>query len=284
MKGYYGDRRDRFASLEKRGFRAALVRLLETEYKLLGSHRILQMLSEEIVQLFEAYHPKRDRIAAGTICWVTTKKSVRKPSYGKRTEDYESVMVYLPLITGSDLDQRVYVKAGTKNSNYRINRERDLATMARLIKSAWEQGGMLSQAELCVLMNRSLTTMRQYVAEYEAQHPDDMLPLKGYILDQGSRPTHKGIILNFYEQGVDPTDIARRTNHGLAAVDRYIKAYEQVKGLLRKRLDRHEISKVTGYSLKLVEAYVSVAKHFHPKLVPAAVKLAEEKKSVSQSE
>jgi len=284
MKGYYGDRQDRFASLEKRGFRAALVRLLETEYKLIGSHRILQMLSDEIVQLFEAYHPKRDRIEAGTICWVTTKKSVRKPSYGKRTEDYESIMVYLPLVTGRDLDQRVFVKAGTKNSNYRINRERDLATMARLIKSAWAQGGMLSQAELCVLMNRSLTTIRKYLAEYEALHPDDMLPLKGYILDQGSRPTHKGIILNLYEQGVDPTDIAARTNHGLAAVDRYIKAYEQVKGLLRKGLDRHEISKVTGYSLKLVDAYVSVAKHFHPKLVPVAVKLSEEKKSSKRSE
>lgn len=275
MKGYYGDRRDRFASLEKRGFRAALVRLLETEYKLIGSRRVLETLSDEIVQLFEEYHPKRDRIEAGTICWVTTKKSVRKPSYGKRTEDYESILVYLPLITGSDLDQRVFVKAGTKNSNYRINRERDLATMARLIKSAWEQGGMLSQAELCVLMNRSLTTIRKYLAEYEALHPDDMLPLKGYILDQGSRPTHKGIILNLYEQGVDPTDIAQRTNHGLAAVDRYIKAYEQVKGLLRKGLDRHEISKVTGYSLKLVDAYVSVAKHFHPKLVAVAVKLSE---------
>jgi len=283
MKGYYGDRQDRFASLEKRGFRAALVRLLETEYKLLGSHRVLQMLSDEIVQLFEAYHPKRDRIEAGTICWVTTKKSVRKPSYGKRTEDYESLMVYLPLVTGSDLEQRVYVKAGSKNSNYRINRERDLATMARLIKSAWEQGGMLSQAELCVLMNRSLTTMQKYVAEYEVQHPDDMLPLKGYILDQGSRPTHKGIILNLYEQGVDPTDIARRTNHGFDAVDRYIKAYEQVKGLLRKAFDRHEISKVTGYSLKLVEAYVSVAKHFHPKLVSVTVKLSEPKKPVKQS-
>ncbi len=275
MKGYYGDRRDRFASLEKRGFRAALVRLLETEYKLIGSRRVLETLSDEIVQLFEEYHPKRDRIEAGVICWVTTKKSVRKPSYGKRTEDYESILVYLPLITGSDLDQRVFVKAGTKNSNYRINRERDLATMARLIKSAWEQGGMLSQAELCVLMNRSLTTIRKYLAEYEALHPDDMLPLKGYILDQGSRPTHKGIILNLYEQGVDPTDIAQRTNHGLAAVDRYIKAYEQVKGLLRKGLDRHEISKVTGYSLKLVDAYVSVAKHFHPKLVAVAVKLSE---------
>lgn len=284
MKGYYGDRRDRFASLEKRGFRAALVRLLETEYKLVGSHRVLQMLSEEVVQLFEEYHPKRERIAAGVIAWVTTKKSVRKPSYGKRTEDYESIMVYLPLLTGSDLDRRVYVKAGSKNSNYRLAREREIATMVRLIKAAWEQGGMLAQAELCVLLNRSLHTIASYLAEYEAQHPEDPLPLKGYILDQGSRPTHKGIILNLYEQGIDPTDIAQRTHHGLAAVDRYIKAYEQVKGLLRKGLDRHEISKVTGYSLKLVDAYVSVAKHFHPKLAPAAVKLAEDKKSSTHAE
>jgi hypothetical protein len=278
MKGYYGDRQDRFASLEKRGFRAALLRLLETEYKLVGSHRVLQMLSDDIEQLLREYFPRRDRLEPGNICWVTTKKSARKPSYGKRTEDYESVMVYLPLVTASDIDKRVFIKAGTKNSNYVVNRERELATMARLIKSAWEQEGMLSQAELCVLMNRSLNTMQKYVAEYEAQHPDEALPLKGYVLDQGSRPTHKGIILSLYEQGVDPTDIARRTNHGLDAVDRYIKAYERVKQLLRKGLDRHELSKVTGFSLKLVDAYVSVAKHFYPKLVPAAIKLADNQK------
>jgi hypothetical protein len=278
MKGYYGDRRDRFASLEKRGFRATLLRLLETEYKLVGSHRVLQMLSDDIEQLLREYFPRRDRLEPGNICWVTTKKSARKPSYGKRTEDYESVMVYLPLVTASDIDKRVFIKAGTKNSNYVVNRERELATMARLIKSAWEQEGMLSQAELCVLMNRSLNTMQKYVAEYEAQHPDEALPLKGYVLDQGSRPTHKGIILSLYEQGVDPTDIARRTNHGLDAVDRYIKAYERVKQLLRKGLDRHELSKVTGFSLKLVDAYVSVAKHFYPKLVPAAIKLADNQK------
>jgi len=279
MKGYYGDRGDRFASLEKRGFRAALLRLLETEYKLAGSHRVLEMLNDDIEQLIQEYYPKRDRLEPGAICWVTTKKSARKPSYGKRTEDYESVMVYLPLITASDLDKRVFVKAGTKNSNYVINRERDLATMARLVKAAWEQGGMLSQAELCVLMNRSLTTMQKYVAEYEAKHPEDMLPLKGYILDQGSRPTHKGLILNLYEQGVDPTDIARRTNHSLDAVDNYIKAYERVKGLVRKKLERAEISKVTGFSIKLVDAYLSVVKHFHPKLGHVMPKLADKKKA-----
>jgi len=278
MKGYYGDRRDLFASLEKRNFRSALVRLLESEYKIIGSHRVLEALADDIEELQKAYFPRHDRIEAGIIAWVTTKKTVRKPSYGKRTEDYETVMVYLPLVTQSDMDRRVFVKAGTKNSNYRVNRERDLETMARLVKSAWEQGGMLSQAELCVLMNRSLTTMRKYIAEYEAQHPQEALPLKGYILDQGSRPTHKTLILNLYEQGVDPTDIAQRTNHGLDAVDRYIKAYERVKGLYKKGLTRAEIQKVTGLSAKVLDAYLSIAKHFHPEKSRPEVPLADKKR------
>ena len=263
MKVYYSTYRDRFASLEKRTFRTALIYLLERDYKLIGSHRVLEALADDIEHLQQEYFPFQDRLEAGTIAWVTTKRTVRKPSYGKKTEDYESVMVYLPLVTRSDVEKRVLVKAGTKNSNYMINRGRDLATMSRLVKSTWEQGGMLCQAELCVLMNRSLTTMRKYLAEYEAQNPDDLLPLKGYILDQGSRPTHKNIILNLYEQGIDPTEIAQRTNHGLDAVDRYIKAYERVKGLYKKGLDRADIKKSTGLSMKVVDAYLSIAKHFH---------------------
>jgi hypothetical protein len=264
MKDFYPNRQDRFASLEKRNFRSALIRMLETEYKLLGSRRVLYALSEDIESLLEEYFPRKDRIEPGTISWITTKKTVRKPSYGKRTEDYETILVYLPLVTESDLDIRVYLKSGTRNSNYRLNRERDLLVMARLVKSAWKQGGMLSQAELCVLMNRSLTSIRKYIAEYEALYPDDPLPLKGYILDQGSRPTHKVMIINLYEQGVDPTDIAQRTNHGLDAVDRYIKSYERVKGLHRKGLSAAEIQKSTGFSQKLVAAYLSIVNHFHP--------------------
>jgi len=56
-----------------------------------------------------------------------------------------------------------------------INRERDLLTLAGLVKCAWQQDGMLSQAEVCVLMNRSLTTMCKLVAEHEAKHPEDSL-------------------------------------------------------------------------------------------------------------
>ena len=278
MKGIYSGQQDRFASLERRGFRSALMHMLETEYKLIGSRRVLQVLCEDIEGLMEEYFPREGRMEVGEIYWVTTKRTSRKPSYGKRTEDYESVVVKLPLVTQSDISRRVRVKSGTKNSNYVMNRERDLETMARLVKSAWEQDGMLSQAELCVLMNRSLSTMQKYVAEYEVQHPEDPLPLKGYMIDQGSRPTHKGIILNLYEQGVDPVDIARRTHHGLDAVDRYIKAYEQVKGLCRKCLDRDEIRKMTGLSSKVVDAYLNIAMVFHPKLAKPQVKLVETRK------
>ena len=79
-----------------------------------------------------------------------------------------------------------------------------------------------------------------------------------------SRKPH---ILNLYEQGIDPTDIAQRTNHGLDAVDRYIKAYGRVKGPYKKRLSVAEIQKVTGLSKKVVDAYLSIAKHFRPEKV-----------------
>jgi hypothetical protein len=154
---------------------------------------------------------------------------VRKPSWGKKTEDYESVMVYLPLWTREDLDKLVYVKAGKRNSNYAINRDRDIGRMVRLINSAWEQNGLLSQAELCVLLNRSLHTVMDYVSEYHANNPETVLPLKGYILDQGSRPiineSHQPVL-----QGVDPTEIAQRTGHVL--IGRSYINYTTGKGIL----------------------------------------------------
>ena len=50
----------------------------------------------------------------------------------------------------------------------------------------------------------------------------------GYVLDQGSNPTHKGIIISLYEQGISPSDIALKTGHNQESVDRYLKTYDQV--------------------------------------------------------
>jgi hypothetical protein len=138
--------------------------------------------------------------------------------------------------------------------------------MARLVKSAASQGGMLSGAELSVLLNRSLATIRKYLDAY-VEKTGEILPLKGYILDQGSLPTHKGIIISLYEQGISPADIVLRTSHSQEAVDRYIKHYEQIKKLIKRGLEETAIKEITGRSMKVVREYIKLYYDLHPEAV-----------------
>lgn len=154
--------RDRYESINKRNFRSALTNLLEKEYKVLGSRKILSMLAEDIEQLYREFNPKTSDVGYGEIVFRTTKDDGQRQSYGKKVEDYASTTVILPLITKDDVERRIYFRKGDRNSNYEHRESRDIETMARLIKSAKEQGGLLTGAEVSVLMNRSLTTIRKY--------------------------------------------------------------------------------------------------------------------------
>ncbi len=223
--------RDRYESINKRNFRTAIINLLEKEYKIMGSRKILQILADDI-----------------------------------ETEDYGTTTVVLPLITKEDVERRIYYKKGDRNSNYKHRESRDIETMVRLLKCAKSQGGLLSGAELSVLMNRSLTSIRKYLDAY-TKKTKEILPLKGYVLDQGSLPTHKGIIISLYEQGISPADIILKTGHSQDAVDRYIKHYEQIKKLIRKGMDENSIKEITGRSMKVVREYIKLYKDLNPEEV-----------------
>ena len=135
--------------------------------------------------------------------------------------------------------------------------------MVRLIKAAKAQGGLLSGAEISVIMNRSLSSIRKYLDAYR-EKTGEILPLKGYVLDQGSLPTHKGIIISLYEQGISPADIVLKTGHSQDAVDRYIKHYTQVKKLIRKGMDEESIKEITGRSMKVVREYIKLYHDLNP--------------------
>jgi len=255
--------RDRYESINKRNFRAALVHLLESEYKLLGSRKILEMLADDIEDLHRECYPSVDRVGFGEIVFRTTKDDGQRQSYGKKAEDYGSITVTLPLITEEDIERRIYYKKGDRNSNYKHREARDIETMVRLIKSAKTQGGLLNGAELSVLMNRSLATIRRYLDAYR-DRTGEILPLKGYVLDQGSLPTHKGIIISLYEQGISPADIVLKTNHSQTAVDRYIKQYDQIRILIKKSLDERAIKEITGRSMKIVREYIKLYYDLNP--------------------
>ena len=256
--------RDRYESINKRNFRSALIHMLETEYKMLGSRKILEMLADDIEDLHRECYPSINRVGIGEIVFRTTKDDGQRQSYGKKAEDYGSITVILPLITKEDIERRIYYKKGDRNSNYEHREARDIETMVRLIKSTHAQGGLLSGAEVSVLMNRSLGTIRKYLDAYRKK-TGEILPLKGYVLDLGSLPTHKAIIISLYEQGISPADIVLKTSHSQDAVDRYIKQYDQIRILIRKGLDEKAIKEITGRSMKTVKEYIKLYYDLNPR-------------------
>jgi hypothetical protein len=258
--------RDRYESIAKRTFHSALVHLLERDYKVLGSRKVIQVLADDIEQVVREFFSQQAAVGIGEIVFRTTKDDGQRQSYGKRAEDYASVTVKLPLITAEDIERRIYYKKGDRNSNYAHREARDIETMVRLLKSAKAQGGLLSGAELSVLMNRALTTIRGYLDAYRKK-TGEILPLKGYVLDQGSVPTHKGIIISLYEQGISPADIVLKTGHSQSAVDRYIKQYDQITKLLRRGMDEKAIKEITGRTMKVVREYVTLYYDLHPEVI-----------------
>jgi hypothetical protein len=256
---------DRYESIPKRDFKTAVLRLLEEEYKVLGSRRIIAMLAEDLEQLHREYFPEANRIKFGELLWQTTKDDGQRVSYGKKTEDYAVETVILPVVTKEDVDRRTAYKKGDRNSNYKHREARDIEMMVRLLKSAKAQGGLLSGAELSVIMNRSLTTIGKYLKAY-FEKTGEVLPMKGYVLDQGSNPTHKGVIIAMYEQGISPADIVLKTGHSQTAVDKYIKTYDQVLKLVRKNHDAISITQILGRRMNTVRQYLRLVKDFHPEL------------------
>jgi hypothetical protein len=266
-----GTLKDRYASVGRRDFAAAIENLLETEFKLVGSHRVIRMIAQAVVELQREFYPPEELLEPGTILWATTKAGEgAKVSWGKRTEEYGIQMVRLPLVTKTEIESRMSPGPGKDAAtNRRKQFRRDTATMVRLVKSAAEQGGLLSGAEVSLLMNRSLAKIHEYIRTYE-EETGEALPLKGYVLDMGSSPTHKGIICRKFEEGMSPPDVARATGHTLASVDSYLGTYERIKVLLRKGFDAPTICQVTGKAARTVAQYLVIVENYHRDLVTAS--------------
>lgn len=250
-----------YGSIVKRGFESALMRLLQEEYRFLGGPRIQWLLVEDVQKLLEEHFPTLEHTASGTLVWTCTADEGKKAEAGKPTEEYKTVTVHLPLVTKEDLQERTERHHGAQ--------EREKRQVARLIQSAAQQGGLLTQAELSVIMNRSCPQIARYVQEWQAEN-GKLLPMKGYKMDQGSSPTHKAEIIRLFEQGKEPPDIARESNHSLQSVERYLKDYERVRMLLKSGNDINAISLMINRGRKVVVEYVKIAQEFHPDLFPTS--------------
>lgn len=245
-------------AIRKRTFRSALIEMLEREYKLIGSHKVIELIVDDICQLRDEFYPRAGEEAYGSLAWVTTSSDNKKPKLGQRVEDYKNTHISLPLINEEDLRMQENLPAA----------ERDKAKIIRLINSAYGQGGLLTIEELALMVNRTPMSVSKRIKEYQEEHKV-VLPIKGNKLDIGPGITHKRIILELYEKKVAPPDIARQVNHSQEAVDRYIKDYERIKFLVRRGMGIVEISHLTGRGKQVVKQHLEIMRRHYPELFEA---------------
>lgn len=89
------------------------------------------------------------------------------------------------------------------------------------------------------------------------RHQGELLPLRGYVVDMGSYPTHKAIIVRLYLQGLLTPEIAARTYHTKESVDRYIRGFERVR-LLAAKHAREELPLLTGMAPRVLDQYLEL--------------------------
>jgi len=231
-----------FSSMLRKIFDSALEYLLYTEYRFLGGKRVVKMIVNDVKGLIEQFFP--DNLEVGQVIWPAVSVDESHEQH-KKIEDHKIIPVRLNLVTREDME-----KLEKKVNRNEIEKTRAI----RLFNEAYEQGALLTLADVGVLLGKSIPIVSRYVQEYQKEH-NEILPTRGNIHDIGPGITHKGIIVRKKLEKKSTSQIAKETNHSPEAVDRYICDYGRVKMLIGKRMTVEEISYATGISRGVVEQY-----------------------------
>lgn len=129
--------------------------------------------------------------------------------------------------------------------------------LKRWTDEAFDQGALLTQLDLAVLLGITDAVVSQYVQEIQTE--GHLLPTRGNIHDLSGAITHKREIITLYLQGYLTPDIALKTNHSKEAVDRYIKDYHRVEILWNHDFkDPDKISHLSRLSMRVVQQYIDL--------------------------
>lgn len=260
-----------YVGTAKRTFKQAIIHLLQSEYALLGSNRVVQLMASDIEQLAQQFYPPMEHLSSGWTVFTGTKATGGKAYPGQPVSDHELVTIAWPVSLPRDVQAMTTMPPGPegKQARHRLLRQR----VVRLVEHGLThpQGPvLLTLADLSILLGLTTIQISKLLAEAR-EVTGKPLPTMGYYFDQGMRPTHKGEIIALYEQGLDEAEIAFRAQHAQSSVGRYIGDYERVKLALNRQIQSDDIAQMTGLQPSVVKAYVELVYKYHPDLqqIPA---------------
>ncbi len=254
-----------YVGSRKRTFQHALIHEMETNYGFLNSKRMLALLAADVQHLVDQFYPRSEYLRPGWLVFTGTKATGPKAFPGQDAADQVAVTIAWPLLTEEDLEWMA-TQPDTQPRRWHLLKQRAI----RLLEYGWHHPAgpvLLTQADLSLMLGLTTVEVSSLLKEAR-QETGKALLTKGYFFDQGLRPTHKAEVVALYEQGMDEADIARTINHSPTSVGHYLRDYERVKELAKRRLPPAQIAYLLGMRPTIVDDYLDLVQLYHPELCP----------------
>lgn len=246
-------RRHSYDATERKTFRSSLCHLLQSEFPGVFGPAVTQLFSQSIDQLYERFHPPASRFTAGQCLWIAVAVD-DLPSRGKRIEQTRLVPVVLDLVTAEDLEDAVSGSVRAKTRPKKV---------LRLFRQAHAQGGLLTEADVSLLLHLPINTVSAVVLKHERE-AGQTIPRRGTVHDMGRSVTHKRIIC--YKRLVEKkttSQVAEETFHSPEEVDYYVQSLRRVQLCHHAGMSEEDIAAATGRSLSLVREYLELIRDFN---------------------
>jgi len=211
---------------------------------------------DDILQLIEDFYlvssldPDLHYLHTGQLVWMAVPTD-EYPGRGKSIAATRTMPVVLSFVTDEDIS---HIAHGFDSKSLRKKR------MERWIDEAFDQGALLTQLDLAVLLGVCDAVVSTYAGEI--QQNGKVLPTRGNIHDLSGSITHKREIITLYLDGFLTPNIALKTNHSKEAVDRYIKDYHRVETIWQHGItDLDQISQLSRLSRRVSQQYIDLLPH-----------------------
>jgi hypothetical protein len=236
-----------YAASARKTFHSALCHLLQTEFPATFGPAVTRLFADKIEELYDRCHPPLSRIKVGQVLWLAVAATDR--AHNQRIENSRLVPVLLDLVTPQDIDN------ACATGMQLVTRR---AKIVRLFQQAFHQGGVLSQADVGLMLHLDANTISHEVKDYE-RATSEIVPRRGTIHDLGRSVSHKAIICYKYLVAKKTLrQVAQETHHSPEEVEYYLQCLRRIQLRHDNGMSVDDMAAATGHSLFLVREYLEL--------------------------
>jgi len=127
----------------------------------------------------------------------------------------------------------------------------------RMAVEAYEQGALLTQEDLALLLDSNVRTIRSDMRKLREEE-QVVVPTRGTVRDIGPGVTHKHKAVQLWLSGKEALEVALQLSHSLTAVERYIQTFCRVVYAQQKMRNMLKTAMVVGISVASANDYFAL--------------------------